>query len=101
VMQSRLKELAEYAKRRNIRLYLAMTPDVHNLIDYKFDFVHSTMRRIAEADGYTFVDLLPAMRGRPPQDLFAMPGDPHPNALGHQLMADAIAPVIAGRPSTR
>jgi GDSL-like Lipase/Acylhydrolase family len=99
LMQSRLKDLAEYAKRRNVRLYLAMTPDVHNLIDYKFDFVHSTMRRIAEADGYTFIDLLPAMRGRPPQDLFAMPGDPHPNALGHQLRADAMAPVIAGSPS--
>ena len=44
--------------------------------------------------GYIYIDLLPAMRGRPPQDLFAMPGDPHPNALGHQLMADAIFPVI-------
>jgi len=95
VMQSRLKELADYAKARNIRLYLAMTPDVHNLIDYQFTFVHATMRRIAEADGYTFVDLLPAMQGRPPQELFAMPGDPHPNALGHKLMADAILPVVA------
>ena len=35
-MQARLKELAEYAKARNIRIYLAMTPDVHNLVDYKF-----------------------------------------------------------------
>jgi len=93
-MQARLKELAEYAKARNIRLYLAMTPDVHNLVDYKFDFVHNTMRTIAEADGYRYVDLLPAMRGRPPEELFAMPGDPHPNALGHQLMADALFPVI-------
>ena len=93
-MQARLKELAEYAKARKIRIYLAMTPDVHNLVDYKFDFVHETMRKIAQADGYTYVDLLPAMRGRPPEDLFAMPGDPHPNALGHQLMADAILPVI-------
>jgi hypothetical protein len=35
------------------------------------------------------------MRGLPPQELFAMPGDPHPNALGHKLMADAISPIIA------
>jgi lysophospholipase L1-like esterase len=96
-MQSRLKELADYAKARHIRLYLAMTPDVHNLMDYQFEFVHTAMQRIAEADGYTFVDLLPAMRGKPPQDLFAMPGDPHPNAFGHQLMADAIFPVVAAR----
>ncbi len=93
-MQKQLKALADYAKAHGIRLYLAMTPDVHNLVDYKFGFVHDTMRRIAEADGYTYVDLLPAMQGRPPEELFAMPGDPHPNALGHQLMADAIFPVI-------
>jgi hypothetical protein len=95
LMQASLKALADYAHARNIRLYLAMTPDVHNLIDYQFGFVHATMRRIAEADDYTFVDLLPAMQGRPPQDLFAMPGDPHPNALGHRLMAEAIFPVVS------
>src|SRR5262249_32639826 len=49
VMQSKLRELADYAKRNNIRLYLAMVPDVHNLIDYKFGFVHDAMRKIAEA----------------------------------------------------
>jgi lysophospholipase L1-like esterase len=76
-------------------VYLAMTPDVHNLVDYKFEFVHEIMRRIAEADGFVYVDLLPAMRGRPPQELYAMPGDPHPNALGHQLMAEAIFPAVA------
>jgi len=64
-------------------------------VDYKLEFVHDIMRRIADADGYRYVDLLPALRGRPPQELFAMPGDPHPNALGHELMADAIYPVIA------
>jgi len=94
-MQKQLKALAAYASAHHIRLYLAMTPDVHNLVDYKFEFVHDIMRRIADADGYTYVDLLPALRGRPPQDLFAMPGDPHPNALGHELMADAIFPVVA------
>ncbi len=94
-MQTQLKALATYASAHHIRLYLAMTPDVHNLVDYKFEFVHDIMRRIADADGYRYVDLLPALRGRPPQDLFAMPGDPHPNALGHELMAQAIFPVVA------
>jgi lysophospholipase L1-like esterase len=93
-MRAKLKELADYGKANRIRLYFAMTPDVHNLIDYKFGFVHDTMRQIAQADGFTYVDLLPAMLGRQPQELFAMPGDPHPNALGHRLMADAIFRVI-------
>jgi lysophospholipase L1-like esterase len=93
-MQAKLKALADYAKARHIRLYLAMTPDVHNLVDYKFGFVHDIMRGIAERDGYTYIDLLPAMTGRPPEELFAMPGDPHPNALGHKLMAAQILPVL-------
>lgn len=94
-MQASLAKLAEYARANNIRLYLAMTPDVHNLVDYKFGFVHDIMRDVAQRNGYTYVDLLPGMRGRPPEELFAMPGDPHPNSLGHQLMADAILPVIS------
>ncbi|HEV3218039.1 MAG TPA: SGNH/GDSL hydrolase family protein [Vicinamibacterales bacterium] len=94
-MQASLAKLAEYARANNIRLYLAMTPDVHNLVDYKFGFVHDTMREIAQRAGYTYIDLLPAMMGRPAEGMFAMPGDPHPNALGHQLMADAIFPVLS------
>jgi lysophospholipase L1-like esterase len=94
-MQASLAKLAEYARVNNIRLYLAMTPDVHNLVDYKFGFVHDTMRGVAQRAGYTYVDLLPAMMGRPAEEMFAMPGDPHPNALGHELMADAIYPVIS------
>ncbi len=94
VMQSKLRDLAAYARNNNIRIYLAMTPDVHNLVDYKLGFVHDIMRKIAEDDGYAFVDLLPAMLGHPPEQLWAMPGDPHPNAFGHELMADAIFPVL-------
>ena len=95
LMVQRLQELAAYAQARKIRLYLAVAPDVHNLLDYPFTFVHDTMRQIAEREGYTYIDLLPALRGRRPEELFAMPGDPHPNALGHALMADAILPVVA------
>jgi lysophospholipase L1-like esterase len=95
VMQAKLRELADYARRNNIRIYLAMMPDVHNLVDYKFGFVHDIMRKIAETDGYAYVDLLPALLGHPPEQLWAMPGDPHPNAFGHELMANAIFPVLA------
>lgn len=89
-MKQKLEELAHYAKEHNIRIYMAMTPDIHNLVDYKFKFIHEQMRQIADEDGYRFIDLLPGLLGRPPQELYAMPGDPHPNALGHKLMAQAI-----------
>ncbi len=95
VMRKKLKELADYAQAHDVRLYLAMVPDVHNLMDYQFGFVHDIMQRIAQEDGYVYIDLLPALRGRPPEELWAMPGDPHPNGLGHKLMAEAMFPLIA------
>jgi hypothetical protein len=95
VMQRELKKLADYARERKIRLYFMMTPDVHDLVDYKFAFVHDIMRKIAGDDGYVYVDLLPAMTGLRPEQTWAMPGDPHPNASAHKLMADAIFPLIA------
>lgn len=90
VMTQKLAQLADYSHQHGIRLYLAMVPDVHNLIDYQFGFVSDIMKKIAAQDGYQYVDLLPALHGRAPQQLWAMPGDPHPNALGHRLMADAL-----------
>jgi hypothetical protein len=95
VMQRELKTLADYARERGIRLYFMMTPDVHDLVDYKFTFVHDIMRKIAEQDGYVYVDLLPAMTGLRPEEIWAMPGDPHPNAFAHKLMADVIFPPLA------
>jgi lysophospholipase L1-like esterase len=94
-MKNSLRELADYAKAHNIRIYLAMTPDVHDLKNYQLGFVHERVKRIAEQDGYRFIDLLPAFGALSPEQVWAMPGDPHPNALGHALMAKAIAPALA------
>src|SRR5262249_33959745 len=93
-MSQSLGRLADYAKERGIRIYLAMVPDVHNLMNYEFRFVHDAMRRVADQEGYVYVELLPALQGRPAKELWAMPGDPHPNALGHELMAQAIFPAL-------
>ncbi|HWR04252.1 MAG TPA: SGNH/GDSL hydrolase family protein [Humidesulfovibrio sp.] len=90
VMQDMLRMLAEYSKQNNIRIYLAMTPDIHNLVDYKFNFVHQKMETIAKRLGYVYIDLLPALKGIPPEQIYAMRGDPHPNALGHKIMAETI-----------
>jgi len=97
-MQASLRKLAEYARSNGIRLYLAMTPDVHNLAHYELGDIHEIMRRIAAEDGYVYVDLLPAFGTLAPEQVWAMPGDPHPNALGHELMAKALFPIIAMTP---
>lgn len=94
-MRESLKRLAEYAKSHGIGIYLAMTPDVHNLRHYDFEFVHRLMRSVADEFGYAYIDLLPAFGALSPEQVWAMPGDPHPNALGHRLMAEALFPRLA------
>jgi hypothetical protein len=93
-MKKKLKMLADYAHSHDIRLYLAMTPDVHDLPNYSFGFIHDRMKTIAGELGMTYVDFLPALAKRPPEELWTIPGDPHPNALAHQLMANALLPII-------
>lgn len=94
-MRRALQELATYARAKNIRIYLAMTPDVHDLVDYRFGFIHKSMKDIADENGYIFIDLLPSMKNLTPQELWSMPGDPHPNGLGHRLMAETLFPVLS------
>ena len=96
-MKSSLKRLADYAHANKINLYLAMMPDVHNLEHYQLGFAHQIVQQTAAQFGYTYLDLLPYFGRLPPKDIWAMSGDPHPNALGHQIMADAIFPMLVGR----
>lgn len=96
-MEQAVARLAGYARTRGIRLYLAMTPDVHNLTHYKFGSIHDLMARLAAKHGYVYVDFLPTFRGLRAADVWAMAGDPHPNSLGHRKMAETLHPVLAGR----
>jgi lysophospholipase L1-like esterase len=93
-MKDELKRLSAHAAANDIRIHLAMVPDFHGLRDYKLGFVHTLMEKNAAELGYRFIDLLPALQGRRPEEIWAMPGDPHPNALGHKLMAETILPKL-------
>jgi lysophospholipase L1-like esterase len=92
--EAALKRLADFARAHSIRIYLAMIPDIHNLENYPFAFAHQTMGRVAAEDGYRYLDLLPFFGTLPSRKIWAMPGDPHPNALGHAIMADAVYPLL-------
>jgi lysophospholipase L1-like esterase len=95
VMQAEFAKLGDYARRNGICVTLAMVPDVHNLDNYPLGFVHEVFAAAARKNGFAYVDLLPAFEGLTPAEVWAMPGDPHPNARGHALMAEAIYPVLA------
>jgi lysophospholipase L1-like esterase len=89
-MQRSIEALAEHAQKNNIKLFFVMTPDFHNLIDYPFLFIHSKMKDISIKNDIPFLDLLPYFEGIPKEEIWAMPGDPHPNQIGHEIMASAI-----------
>ena len=95
VMTSEFAKLAAYARTHGIRVTMAMVPDTHDLANYPLGFVHEIFARTARDNGFVYIDLLPVLRGFAPDEIFAMPGDPHPNARGHALMADAIYEVLA------
>jgi lysophospholipase L1-like esterase len=93
-MRHALNSLAIYCKKKNIRIYLVMTPDFHDLVDYKFNFIHRQIKDLSVEADYQFVDLLPAMKNLTPKQIWSMPGDPHPNGNGHKIMAEVIYPIL-------
>lgn len=94
-MKNSLKRLSDYAKLNNIKLYMLMTPDITSISNYKLNFVHDYLENVANDLGYIYVDSLERMKKFKEEELFAMPGDPHPNNIGHKVMAETIYPVIS------
>jgi len=94
-MQAALGALAQMAEDQGIQVVLAMMPDIHSLNPYPFKFVHDQMKETAARLGWTYVDLLEGFKGiDDARALYAIPGDPHPNARGHAIMADILTPEL-------
>ncbi|HVZ18382.1 MAG TPA: GDSL-type esterase/lipase family protein [Terriglobales bacterium] len=100
-MKAEFGKLANYAKQHRIKVVMAMVPDTHQLDNYPLGFVHDVFASVARDNGFAYIDLLKQFQGLSPEQIWAMPGDPHPNARGHALMADAIATMYqTGAPTT-
>lgn len=95
-MLAGLDRIKAWADAHGVRVYLAITPDVHQLNNYPFRYIHERMAQVAAERGFTFIDLYPPFEHERPEDIWAMPGDPHPNARGHRLMADTLYPALKG-----
>lgn len=89
-MIAAFESLREYCAQHSIRVYFLMTPDIHQLYDYPFDFIHDKMTSLAREKGFTYIDPLESFLKYDPKELWAMPGDPHPNEVGHEIMAEAV-----------
>lgn len=93
-MQRAFDKLRDLAQQQGFKVIFTMIPDVHQMNPYPFAFAHEEMRQIASARGWMFLDFTPALSEVPASALWAMPGDPHLNSKGHEIMAKALLPYL-------
>ncbi len=89
-MKEALTRLGKYASENDIRLHLMIVPDTHNLTEYPYNDIHQKITALATELGYNVIDLYPGFKGLTHDDIWVLPCDPHPNALGHRIMAETI-----------
>jgi lysophospholipase L1-like esterase len=95
--QQNLIALRERAASRGIRMGLAIFPVLVSLgePDYPFAAICERIAEFARANGIPVRDLLSAYRGLPDAELWVSKVDQHPNARGHAVAAEALAPFAA------
>ena len=94
LMKESLFKLSEYSKKNNIPVLMCVIPDIHFLEEYPFEIIHQKMRIISEEFGFEYHDLLSSLKGIPFSELQIIPGDSHPNELGHLNIAESLYPRI-------
>lgn len=94
LMLQSLENLSGYAKSNEVKVYFTIIPDIHFLNDYPFAFIHEKMKDVAQNLGFEVVDFYDPLKKIPFDDLQIIPGDSHPNAFGHRLMAEELSDAI-------
>ena len=86
-----LGQLIDLSREGDIELRILMIPELHSPAqDYPFEPVHARIREIGGANGVPVIEVRQAMSGIEPRSLWVSPGDAHPNARAHQLIAKEL-----------
>ena len=85
------RKLRDYCKEHGIGVLITNVPEIHDVQHYKLQSITDLVHNMADEYGFEFVDSLDWMRTVDSPKLWIAPGDPHPNVLGHQLIAQAIS----------
>lgn len=89
--QRALASLAATCREHRIALRMMLIPELHFPGGtYPFAEVHAQVAQVAEAEGVPALDLQHAFQGIPPRQLWVSPGDAHPNALAHAVIAKEL-----------
>jgi lysophospholipase L1-like esterase len=93
--QGLIRQMQRRTQERGGRFLLAVWPLLVGLDgDPPLASVHATIRAFCADAGLPHHDLLDTLRGRGTDSLWVHPGDMHPNAKAHRLVAESLAPVV-------
>jgi len=92
--QQSLAEFARLAREQGTRLVVVNVPELHELKPYPFADVTAKVRSVVEAEGVSFVDLMPTVENLDPSSLWVTVPDPHPNGKADIAMSRGIVPAL-------
>jgi len=92
--------LRELAREHDFQVAVVIFPmtEIVPWEHYRYRGVHEQVSREAERNGFPVLDLLDAYSEHDPAALVLSPTDRHPNVLGHQVAAEAIAAFLRQHP---
>jgi lysophospholipase L1-like esterase len=86
-----LVALSRLCRTEGVPLRVVIIPELHEPNEhYPFLRVHALVKGVLEHEGVPVLDVLDAFAGVDPQSVWVSPGDAHPNARGHAIIANAI-----------
>jgi len=88
--QKALSRLAEYCRKNEVRLIVVNYPELHQLAPYPFTDVSQKIESQAEKLQVPYLNLMPSLQDKHPEDLWVSKQDQHPNSFACSLIAPAI-----------
>ncbi len=77
------------------RVIVVLFPDLwHDWDSYPYADIHAQVAALAQADGFTVLDLRDYFSAHPPAELRVSGTDGHPNALAQRLTAQALLDIL-------
>jgi hypothetical protein len=88
--QKAIAGFAEIARTSGIRIVVFHLPELRELKPYPFQDVTDKVRKVVEANGLRFVDLLPTVQSMDPASLWVTVPDPHPNGKADTAFTEGM-----------
>ena len=85
-----LIKLNKYCKIKKINCYLVNMPDIHQLKPYKLNFINKKISSLSKNLDFSFLDLFTTFSNVEENKVWNKYQDPHPNNIGHNLIANEI-----------